>query len=139
MALAQEIIAVRTTRQGLLEVTREIAGWVARQEIRQGLLTIFIRHTSASLVIQENAAPEVRGDLENFMARLVPEDAALYAHDDEGPDDMPSHIRSALTQTHLAIPVDGGKMLLGTWQGVYVFEHRRRPHRRELALHLAGA
>jgi secondary thiamine-phosphate synthase enzyme len=138
MALAQEIIVVRTTRQGLLEVTREIAGWVARQEIRQGLLTVFIRHTSASLVIQENAAPEVRSDLENFMARLVPEGVALYAHDDEGPDDMPSHIRSALTQTHLAIPVDGGKLLLGTWQGVYVFEHRRQPYRRELVLHLAG-
>lgn len=139
MALAQEIIAVRTTGQGLVEVTREIAGWVARQEIRQGLLTIFIRHTSASLIIQENAAPEVRSDLESFMERLVPEDPALYAHDDEGPDDMPSHIRSALTQTHLAVPVDGGRLLLGTWQGIYVFEHRRQPHRRELVLHLAGA
>jgi secondary thiamine-phosphate synthase enzyme len=138
LALAQEIIAVRTTGQGLHEVTREIALWVAGREIRRGLLTIFIRHTSASLVIQENAAPEVRGDLERFMERLVPEDPALYAHDDEGPDDMPSHIRSALTQTHLAIPVDDGTLLLGTWQGIYVFEHRRRPHRRELVLHLAG-
>ncbi|MDB5405227.1 MAG: hypothetical protein JWL84_139 [Rhodospirillales bacterium] len=138
MPLAQEIIAVRTNGQGLVEVTREIAAWVAGREIRQGLLTVFIRHTSASLLIQENAAPEVRSDLENFMERLVPEDPALYAHDDEGPDDMPSHIRSALTQTHLAIPVDGGRLLLGTWQGIYVFEHRRRPHRRELVLHLAG-
>jgi secondary thiamine-phosphate synthase enzyme len=138
MALAQEIIAIRTAGQGLVEATREIAAWVASQEIRQGLLTVFIRHTSASLLIQENAAPEVRSDLENFMERLVPEDPALYAHDDEGPDDMPSHIRSALTQSHLAIPVDGGRLLLGTWQGVYVFEHRRRPHRRELVLHLAG-
>jgi secondary thiamine-phosphate synthase enzyme len=138
VALAQEIIGVRTSGQGLHEVTREIAAWIASREIRQGLLTIFIRHTSASLLIQENAAPEVRSDLESFMERLVPEDPALYAHDDEGPDDMPSHIRSALTQTHLAIPVGAGKLLLGTWQGIYVFEHRRRPHRRELVLHLVG-
>jgi secondary thiamine-phosphate synthase enzyme len=138
MTQAQAIIAVRTAGRGLVEVTREIAAWVGGQTIGQGLLTVFIRHTSASLLIQENAAPEVRTDLENFMERLVPEDPALYAHDDEGPDDMPSHIRSALTQTHLAIPVDGGKLLLGTWQGIYVFEHRRAPHRRELVLHLAG-
>jgi secondary thiamine-phosphate synthase enzyme len=138
MALAQEIIAVRTAGRGLVEVTREIAAWVSAQKIGRGLLTVFIRHTSASLLIQENAAPEVRSDLENFMERLVPENPALYAHDDEGPDDMPSHIRSALTQTQLAIPVDGGKLLLGTWQGIYVFEHRRQPHRRELVLHLAG-
>jgi secondary thiamine-phosphate synthase enzyme len=137
--IAQEIIAVRTSGRGLVEVTREIAGWVSAQAIGQGLLTVFIRHTSASLLIQENAAPEVRSDLENFMERLVPENPALYAHDDEGPDDMPSHIRSALTQTHLAIPVAGGKLLLGTWQGIYVYEHRRQPHRRELVLHLAGA
>jgi secondary thiamine-phosphate synthase enzyme len=137
--IAQEIIVVRTAGRGLVEVTREIATWVSAQKIGQGLLTVFIRHTSASLLIQENAAPEVRSDLENFMERLVPENPALYAHDDEGPDDMPSHIRSALTQTHLAIPVAGGKLLLGTWQGIYVFEHRRQPHRRELVLHLAGA
>jgi secondary thiamine-phosphate synthase enzyme len=138
MAQAQEIIAVRTSGQGLVEVTREVTAWVAGRGIHQGLLTVFIRHTSASLVIQETAAPEVRSDLENFMERLVPEDPARYAHDDEGPDDMPSHIRSALTQTHLAIPVAAGRLLLGTWQGIYVFEHRRRPHRRELVLHLAG-
>jgi secondary thiamine-phosphate synthase enzyme len=136
--IAQEIIVVRTAGRGLVEVTREIAAWVSAQEIGQGLLTVFIRHTSASLLIQENAAPEVRSDLENFMERLVPENPALYAHDDEGPDDMPSHIRSALTQTQLSIPVNGGKLLLGTWQGIYVFEHRRQPHRRELVLHLAG-
>jgi secondary thiamine-phosphate synthase enzyme len=136
--MAQETIVFRTAGRGLVEVTREIAAWVLAQKIGRGLLTVFIRHTSASLLIQENAAPEVRSDLENFMERLVPENPALYAHDDEGPDDMPSHIRSALTQTHLAIPVDGGKLLLGTWQGIYVFEHRRQPHRRELVLHLAG-
>lgn len=138
MAVAQHLLTVGTRGQGLHEATREIASWVAAQGISRGLLTIFIRHTSASLVIQENAAPDARRDLEAFMARLVPEDAGLYAHADEGPDDMPSHIRAALTQTHLAIPVASGKLLLGTWQGVYVFEHRRQPHSRELVLHLAG-
>ena len=119
-------------------MTREVAAWVAAQGIGRGLLTLFIRHTSASLLIQENAAPAVRDDLAAFMARLVPETSGLYAHDDEGPDDMPSHIRAALTQTHLAVPVEGGRLLLGTWQGIYVFEHRRQPHRREVVLHLQG-
>jgi secondary thiamine-phosphate synthase enzyme len=119
-------------------VTQPIARWVGEQGIRRGLLTVFIRHTSASLVIQENAAPAVRRDLEAFLARLVPEDPSRYEHDDEGADDMPAHIRSALTATHLSIPVAAGRLLLGTWQGIYVFEHRRAPHRRELALHLAG-
>jgi secondary thiamine-phosphate synthase enzyme len=138
MAIAQHRLIVRTPGQGLHDATREIASWVAGQGIARGLLTIFIRHTSASLVIQENAAPDARHDLEAFMKRLVPEEASLYTHVDEGTDDMPSHIRSALTQTHLAIPVDQGRLLLGTWQGIYVFEHRRRPHQRELVLHLAG-
>ncbi len=138
MAIAQHLLTVRTRGQGLHDVTREIASWVADQGIARGLLTVFIRHTSASLVIQENAAPAARRDLEAFFTALVPEDAALYSHDDEGPDDMPSHIRAALTQTHLSIPVASGKLLLGTWQGIFVFEHRRAPHSRELALHLAG-
>ena len=138
MTVAQHRLTVRTTGQGLHDVTRAIDGWVAQQVVSRGLLTVFIRHTSASLVIQENAAPDARRDLEDFMKRLVPEDPDLYAHDDEGPDDMPSHIRSALTQTHLAIPVEAGRLLLGTWQGIFIFEHRRDPHERELILHLAG-
>jgi secondary thiamine-phosphate synthase enzyme len=102
------------------------------------LLTIFCRHTSASLLIQENAAPEVRDDLEAYFARIAPENPALYAHDDEGPDDMPGHLRSALTQVQLSIPLIGGRLALGTWQGIYLFEHRKIAHRRELAVHLAG-
>jgi secondary thiamine-phosphate synthase enzyme len=138
MTIVQHRLTVQTTGQGLHEVTPEIAAWVAAQSMTRGLLTVFIRHTSASLLIQENAAPEVRRDLEAFLERLVPEDARLYAHDDEGPDDMPAHIRAALTATHLSVPVEGGRLFLGTWQGIYVFEHRRAPHRRELVLHLAG-
>ena len=138
MTIAQHRITVATGGQGLYEMTREVAAWVAAQGIGHGLLTLFIRHTSASLLIQENAAPAVRDDLAAFMARLVPETSGLYAHNDEGPDDMPSHIRAALTQTHLAVPVEGGRLLLGTWQGIYVFEHRRQPHRREVVLHLQG-
>ena len=124
---------------GLHEVTAEIAAWVAGQSIEQGLLALFLRHTSASLVIQENADPDVRRDLERFFRRIAPEDPSLYRHTVEGPDDMPAHIRAALTQTQLSIPVDNGRMLLGTWQGVYLFEHRRAPHTREMVLHLTGA
>ena len=138
MTIAQHLLTVRTRGQGLHEVTREIASWVAGQAIARGLLTVFIRHTSASLVIQENAAPAAQHDLEAFFKRVAPEDRRLYTHNDEGPDDMPSHIRAALTQTHLSIPVTAGKLLLGPWQGIFVFEHRVAPHRRELALHLAG-
>jgi secondary thiamine-phosphate synthase enzyme len=122
----------------MYEITDEVAAWLAGLRAARGLLTLFIRHTSASLLIQENAAPEVRHDLENFLQRLVPEDPRLYRHDEEGPDDMPAHIKSALLPTQLAIPVDGGRLLLGTWQGIYVVEHRRAPHRREVALHFAG-
>lgn len=125
------------TRPGLVDVTREIAGWVAAQGIATGLLTVFCRHTSASLLIQENAAPAVRRDMEAYFARLAPE-SRDYEHDDEGPDDMPAHLRTALTQVSLSIPIAAGRMALGTWQGLYLFEHRRRPHRRELALHLIG-
>ena len=131
-------LTIDTRGQGLVEITGEIADWTARQSLATGLLTVFCRHTSASLLIQENAAPEVRADLERFFARLVPEGRDLYRHDDEGPDDMPAHIRAALGQTHLAIPVAQGHPALGRWQGVYLFEHRRAPHVRELALHLIG-
>jgi secondary thiamine-phosphate synthase enzyme len=138
MAIAQHVLSVRTEGQGLHEVTSEVVAWVAGQGIATGLLTLFLRHTSASLVIQENAAPAVRRDFEAFMGQLVPEDPHRYEHDDEGPDDMPAHIRTALTQSHLSIPVSGARPMLGTWQGIFVFEHRRAPHRRELVLHLAG-
>ncbi len=131
-------LSVSTRGKGLYDVTREIDAWLGEQKIRDGLLTVFIRHTSASLVIQENADPDVLGDLEAFFARIAPESTGAYRHESEGPDDMPAHIRAALTQTQLAIPVDAGRMALGTWQGVYVFEHRAVPHSRDLALHLIG-
>jgi len=131
-------IEVETQRQGLLEVTDAVERWVRPQPIDEGLLTIFCRHTSASLLIQENAAAEVRSDIEAYFERIAPEDPAAYAHDDEGPDDMPAHLRTALTQVQLSIPLIGGSLALGTWQGIYLFEHRRRPHRRVLALHLIG-
>ena len=131
-------IEVTAGRQGLFEVTGEVARWVATQDMAEGLLTVFCRHTSASLLIQENAAPEARSDLEAWFARIAPEDPSAYAHRDEGPDDMPAHLRTALTQVQLSIPLIGGRLALGTWQGIYLFEHRRRPHRRTLALHLIG-
>ena len=131
------MVEVDTRRKGLLEVTARIRGWLDAQRIDDGLLTIFCRHTSASLVIQENAAPAVRADMEAYFDRIAPESAA-YAHDDEGPDDMPAHLRTALTGVQLSIPVIGGALSLGTWQGIYLFEHRTRPHRRSLALHLIG-
>jgi secondary thiamine-phosphate synthase enzyme len=138
MTIAQHLLEVRTRGQGLHEVTREVAAWVREQPVARGLLTVFIRHTSASLVIQENAAPAASRDLEAFMARIAPEDPNRYEHDDEGPDDMPAHLRTALTHTSLSIPVADRRLLLGTWQGVFIFEHRRAAHRRELVLHLAG-
>jgi secondary thiamine-phosphate synthase enzyme len=121
----------------MLDVTRPVLDWVRAQAVDQGLLTIFCRHTSASLLIQENAAPAVRSDMEAYFARIAPESTA-YDHDDEGPDDMPAHLRTVLTGVQLSIPVVGGIPALGTWQGIYLFEHRRRPHRRSLALHLIG-
>jgi len=138
MPLAQTELTVETPGQGLIEITREIEGWVAGQEIKAGLLTVFCRHTSASLTIQENADPDVQRDLETFFSRLVSEDPALYRHTSEGPDDMPAHIRGALTDVSLNVPVAGGRPVLGTWQGIYLFEHRHRPHRRRVVLHLAG-
>lgn len=133
------VLSIRTTRRGLVEITREIRSWVAAQQVTTGLLTVFCKHTSASLLIQENAAREVRSDLEAFFEQIAPEDPGRYAHDDEGPDDMPAHLRTALTQVQLSIPVIDGEPALGTWQGIYLFEHRQRPHEREVALHLLGA
>jgi secondary thiamine-phosphate synthase enzyme len=132
-------IGVRTRGPGLVDCTDQVAAFVGESGIAEGLLTLFIRHTSASLVIQENADPDVLLDLEAFLRRTVSRDSALYRHNTEGPDDMPAHIRSALTQTSLTIPVRKGEMVLGTWQAIYVFEHRDRPHSRELALHIIGA
>ena len=137
MRQATTMLSVATDRQGLIEITDRIADWVADQAMREGLLTVFCRHTSASLLIQENAAPAARRDLERYFARIAPE-SADYEHDDEGPDDMPAHLRAALTNTQLTIPLIDGALALGTWQGIYLFEHRRRPHRRTLALHLIG-
>ena len=135
---SQGTLAFDTRGRGLVEITRPVADWVARAGIRSGLLTLFVRHTSASLVVQENAEPAVRGDLERFFARLVPDGDSLFRHRDEGPDDMPAHVRAALTAVQLSIPVAEGRMTLGTWQGIYLWEHRLRPHRRQVALHLLG-
>jgi secondary thiamine-phosphate synthase enzyme len=131
-------ICISTRGQGLYEITREIAHWLGQQAVRQGLLTVFVQHTSASLTVQENADPDVVHDLNAFFNRLAPEDDSLYRHTVEGSDDMPAHIRSALTLTQLSIPVENGRMTLGTWQGIYVFEHRAAPHRRSVVLHLLG-
>lgn len=134
-------LAIRTRGKGLYPCTREVAAWLASTlastQAETGLLTLFIQHTSASLVIQENADPDVVLDLADFFERLAPENDPRYRHDTEGPDDMPAHIRSALTQTSLAIPVIGGRMALGTWQGIYVFEHRSAAQVRSVVLHLA--
>ena len=131
-------IAVTAPRQGLFEVTSTISGWLDDQDIETGLLTFFCRHTSASLLIQENAAVAARRDLEIWFDHIAPEERALYTHNDEGPDDMPAHIRAALTSTQLSVPIQNKRMVLGTWQGIYLFEHRREPSRREIALHLIG-
>lgn len=138
MRQAAEILRFRTPGRGLVEITREVAAWTSRQGMTTGLLTLFCRHTSASLIIQENAAPAVRTDLEDYFAVIAPEDPGRYLHDDEGPDDMPAHIRAALTGVQLSIPLIGGRLALGTWQGVYLFEHRSAPHGREVAAHLLG-
>jgi len=134
----QGTLSVATPGQGLTEITGEVARWVEGLGVTTGLLTLYCRHTSASLVVQENADPDVRRDLETFFKRLVKEDESLYRHTAEGADDMPAHIRSALTPVSLAIPVGNGQLTLGTWQGIYLFEHRRRPHTRQLVLHLSG-
>jgi secondary thiamine-phosphate synthase enzyme len=132
------LLRVRTRGKGLYEITREIEDWVSRQGVETGLLTVFVQHTSASLVIQENADPDVIRDLNDFFSRLAPENDRLYRHMTEGADDMPAHIRAALTQSHLSIPVIGASLALGTWQGVYVFEHRAAVHTRTVVLHFIG-
>ena len=137
MRQAAHTLAVATRGQGLHEITREVAAWVAGQGLTTGLLTLFCRHTSASLLIQENADPDVARDLEDYFASLAPESPA-YRHQDEGPDDMPAHLRTALTSVQISIPLTGGRLALGTWQGVYLFEHRTRPHTRQVAMHLIG-
>ena len=138
MKQAVHHIHVATRGKGLYDCTRQIANWLRETGITTGLLTVFIQHTSASLAIQENADPDVVLDLNEFFERLVREDERWYRHTLEGPDDMTSHIRSALTQTQLTIPVENRSMTLGTWQGIYVFEHRKIPHNRTLALHVIG-
>jgi secondary thiamine-phosphate synthase enzyme len=138
MRQAAHLLTVNSSGRGLVEITADIVHWLSRQNIATGLLTLYCRHTSASLLIQENADPDVLRDLETFFERIAPEERGRYVHDAEGPDDMPSHIRSALTQTQLSIPVVSGKLVLGTWQGIHLFEHRRAPHRREIVLYLHG-
>ncbi len=131
-------LRVQTRGRGLYEITRDIQDWVGRQGIRTGLVTAFIQHTSASLVIQENADPDVVRDLDDFFGRLAPEHGPSYRHTTEGPDDMPAHIRAALTQSQVSVPVVRAGLALGTWQGIYVFEHRSMGHIRKVFLHLLG-
>jgi secondary thiamine-phosphate synthase enzyme len=139
MRQAHTTLAVDTRGRGLTEITRRIADWVGASGIASGLLTVFVRHTSASLLIQENADPGVQRDLERFFARLAPDGDRLFEHDAEGPDDMPAHVRSALTATQLSVPLADGRLALGTWQGIYLYEHRLRGQRRQVVLHLIGA
>jgi len=131
-------IRVETRGQGLYEITAAVARWVSEQKVGSGLVTLFVQHTSASLTVQENADPDVVADLRDFFRRLAPEDDPAYRHTIEGADDMPAHIKAALTLTQLSVPVIAGKMALGTWQGIYLFEHRSHPHRRSVVLHLVG-
>ena len=136
---AQTTLTFDTRSRGLHEITRPVTDWVGASGIDTGLLTLFIRHTSASLLVQENADPDVCGDLDRFLTRLVADGDALFRHRDEGPDDMPAHVRAALTAVQLSIPLAAGALVLGTWQGIYLWEHRLRPHRREVVLHLLGS
>jgi secondary thiamine-phosphate synthase enzyme len=138
MTQAMHVLPVRAARRGLTDFTAQVRSWLAQQPIQSGLLTLFCRHTSASLLIQENAAPAVQRDLVKFFDELAPEGAGLYEHDDEGLDDMPAHLKTALTQVQLSVPVMDGKLMLGTWQGIYLFEHRSHPTTREIVLHLTG-
>jgi secondary thiamine-phosphate synthase enzyme len=138
MKQTQHKITIQTKGQGLYEFTREAEAFVAASGIATGLLTLYCRHTSASLLIQENADPDVLRDLDEFFRRIIPENSSWIVHRTEGPDDMPAHIKTALTQTSLAVPVSEGQLLLGTWQGLFLFEHRRAPHGRQVVLHLLG-
>lgn len=139
MRQATRSLEVATRGKGLTEITGEVRRWLAGQDIATGVLTVFCRHTSASVIIQENADPDVRTDLEAYLEAAAPEDPGRYVHGLEGPDDMPAHIRTMLTDVSLSIPIVDGRLALGTWQGIYVFEHRARPHRPEIVLHLMGA
>lgn len=138
MKQASTSISIHTNRQGLFEITRDVNAWVGESGIRNGLLTVFCRHTSASLTIQENADPDVQSDIETFFKQLVREDPSLYTHVNEGADDMPAHIRSALTDVSLSVPVVDGRPALGTWQGIFLYEHRARDHHRQVVLQLMG-
>ena len=129
---------IRTRGRGLYEFTGEVTGWVAKNGFKNGLVTLHLRHTSASLLIQENADPDVRRDLEAFFARLVPDGDPIFIHTAEGDDDMPAHVRTALTAVNLSIPVSGGELALGTWQGIYVWEHRKAAHSRKVTVHFVG-
>lgn len=133
-----DILRISSRGRGMVEITQEVLDWLKPHRLQTGLLTLFCRHTSAGLLIQENADQDVRADLETFFDRLAPEDAGRYRHADEGPDDMPAHIRTALNGVQLSVPIIQGRPALGTWQGIYLFEHRRAPRRREIALHLIG-
>lgn len=137
MRQAVHSLSISTEGRGLYEFTREVLRWLEREKFSTGLLTIYCRHTSASLLIQENADPDVQTDLQNYFEEIAPE-SDRYIHAAEGPDDMPAHLRAALTQTSLSIPVMNGRPVLGTWQGIYLFEHRTRPHTREIVLHVIG-
>lgn len=138
MRQAATTVEIRSNGRGLVEFTAEARAFARASGLRDGLLTVFCRHTSASLLIQENADPDVRHDLDAFFAKLSPDGQPDWRHDNEGPDDMSAHIRSALTQTSLGIPLVAGELALGTWQGIYLWEHRTRAHRREVVLHLIG-
>jgi len=133
-----ETLGIQAPGRGLHEITDEVARVVAASGVAEGLCTVFVRHTSASLTIHENADPSARRDLERWLERLVPEDDPLYTHTAEGPDDMPSHVKAALTSASLGIPIVGGRLALGTWQGIFLWEHRRRPRRREVVVHVGG-
>ncbi len=132
-------LSIRTRGRGLYEITRDVSAWISQRGFADGLLTMHLQHTSASLLIQENADPDVRRDLEAFFSRLVPDGDSLFVHTTEGDDDMPAHIRTALTAVNLSVPVQGGRLALGTWQGIYLWEHRRAPHGRKISLHFVGS
>lgn len=138
MRQAQHRLIIETHGKGLTDITQPILDWVAAQGIEVGLLTVWCRHTSASLTVQENADPTVRVDIGRFFEAIVPEDTGRYAHEDEGADDMPAHLRTMLTDTQISVPIADGQPVFGTWQGLYLFEHRRQPHHREIVLHLLG-
>src|SRR5438874_10769973 len=135
---ASHELTISTRGRGLYEFTGQVADWITQNKFSNGLVTLHLRHTSASLVIQENADPDVRRDLEAFFSRLVPDGDRIFVHNAEGEDDMPAHVRTALTAVNLSIPVSQGRMVLGTWQGIYVWEHRKSPHSRSVILHLIG-